>query len=207
VSKINPQLATLLARQRGYTRSAEITSISTDVLSILMDASGITSSPDTLWGLATSTHIFAPVLATCSGGRTSKRHSFILALATRSGAASHSGIYSPRCLQHARGLCLELTLFCPSVDNTLGGYASNRHSFTPTLVTRSVATLNARILVVIYQFGCRMSDMKVSPRLATPDGPVFVSSALCQEIFHTYSIKFCINGHIEWLTLNWASTW
>jgi hypothetical protein len=67
-------------------------------------------------------------------------------------------------------------------------------------------TLNARILVAIYQFGYHMSNTKVSPQLATPDGPVFVSSALYREIFHTYDMKFCIDGRIECLTLNWAST-
>jgi hypothetical protein len=46
-------------------------------------------------------------------------------------------------------------------------------------------TLNVQILVAIYQFGCRMSNTKVSPQLATLDGPVFVSSALCRENFHT----------------------
>jgi hypothetical protein len=61
-------------------------------------------------------------------------------------------------------------------------------------------TLNARILVAIYQFGCRMSNTKVSPQFATLDGPVFVSSALCREIFHTYGMKFCIDGRIECLT-------
>jgi hypothetical protein len=49
---------------------------------------------------------------------------------------------------------------------------------------------HARILVAIYQFGCRMSNTKVSPWFATPDGPVFVSNALCREIFHTYGMKF-----------------
>jgi hypothetical protein len=49
---------------------------------------------------------------------------------------------------------------------------------------------NTRILVAINQFGCRMSNTKVSPRFATPDGPVFVSSVLCREIFHTYGMKF-----------------
>jgi hypothetical protein len=39
---------------------------------------------------------------------------------------------------------------------------------------------HARILVAIYQFGCRMSNTKVSPRFATPDGLVFVSNALCR---------------------------
>jgi hypothetical protein len=40
-----------------------------------------------------------------------------------------------------------------------------------------------------YQFGCRMSNTKVSSWFATPDGPVFVSSTLCREIFHTFGIK------------------
>jgi hypothetical protein len=40
---------------------------------------------------------------------------------------------------------------------------------------------HARILVAIYQFGCRMSNTKVSPRFATPDGPVFVSNALYRK--------------------------
>jgi hypothetical protein len=40
-------------------------------------------------------------------------------------------------------------------------------------------TLDTRILVVIYQFGCRISNTKVSPQLAILDGPVFVSSTLC----------------------------
>jgi hypothetical protein len=40
---------------------------------------------------------------------------------------------------------------------------------------------HARILVAIYQFGCRMSNTKVSPQLAILDGPVFVSNALCQK--------------------------
>jgi hypothetical protein len=120
----------------------------------------------------------------------SNRHSFTPALATRSGAASHSGICSPRRWQHARGLCPELTLLHPGVGNTLGGCTSNWHSFDPALATRSGAMLNARILVAIYQFGCRISNTKVSPRFATPDGLVFVSSALCREIFHTYGMKF-----------------
>jgi hypothetical protein len=49
---------------------------------------------------------------------------------------------------------------------------------------------HAQILVAIYQFGCRMSNTKVSPRFATSDGPVFISNALCREIFHTYGMKF-----------------
>jgi hypothetical protein len=72
--------------------------------------------------------------------------------------------------------------------------------------SKLMLTLNAQILVAIHQFGCRMSNTKVSPRLATPDGPVFVSSALYREIFHTYGMKLCIDGCIECLTLNWAST-
>jgi hypothetical protein len=73
--------------------------------------------------------------------------------------------------------------------------------------SKFMLTLNPRILVAKYQFGCHMSNTKVSPRLATPDGPVFVSSALCREIFHTYGMKLCIDGCIECLTLNWALTW
>jgi hypothetical protein len=34
-------------------------------------------------------------------------------------------------------------------------------------------------MVATNWFGCRMSNTKVSPRLATPDGPVFISSVLC----------------------------
>jgi hypothetical protein len=67
-------------------------------------------------------------------------------------------------------------------------------------------TLDTRILVAIYQFGCRMSNMKVSPQLAILDGPVFVSSALCRENFRTYGMKSCIDGHIECLTHYWALT-
>jgi hypothetical protein len=67
-------------------------------------------------------------------------------------------------------------------------------------------TLDARILVATYQFGCRMSNTKVSPHLATLDGPVFVSSALCRENFHTYGMKSYIDGRIECLTHYWAST-
>jgi hypothetical protein len=121
---------------------------------------------------------------------TSNRHSFTPVLATCSGAASHSGIYSPQRSQHARRMCLELTLIRPGVRNTLGGFASHWRLFAQRWRHARGTTLNARILVAIYQFGCCMSNTKVSPRFATPDGPVFVSSVLCQEIFHTYSMKF-----------------
>jgi hypothetical protein len=67
-------------------------------------------------------------------------------------------------------------------------------------------TLNTRILVAIYQFRCLMSNTKVSPQLTTPDGPVFVSSTLYRENFHTYGMKSCLDGRIECLTLYWAST-
>jgi hypothetical protein len=43
--------------------------------------------------------------------------------------------------------------------------------------------LFTRILVAIYQFGCRMSNTKVSPQLATLDGPVITSNALCWDNF------------------------
>jgi hypothetical protein len=68
-------------------------------------------------------------------------------------------------------------------------------------------TFDTRILVAIYQFGCRMSNTKVSPQLATLDGPVFISRALCRENFHTYGMKSCIDGCIECLTHYWALTW
>jgi hypothetical protein len=67
-------------------------------------------------------------------------------------------------------------------------------------------TLNAQILVAIYQFRCRMSNTKVSPQLSILDGPIFVSNALCRENFHTYGMKSCIDGRIEFLTHYWAST-
>jgi hypothetical protein len=56
-------------------------------------------------------------------------------------------------------------------------------SFSSNLSPELSMLLNqhARILVAIYQFGCRMSNTKVSPRFATPDGPVFVSNALCRK--------------------------
>jgi hypothetical protein len=46
-------------------------------------------------------------------------------------------------------------------------------------VSRLCSFLFTRILVAIYQFGCRMSNMKISPQLATLDGPVIASNALC----------------------------
>jgi hypothetical protein len=73
------------------------------------------------------------------GGCTSNWHSFAPALATRSGAAPRIGIPSPQRWQHARGLRLEFAFLRPSVGNTLGGCASNWHSFAPALVTRSEA--------------------------------------------------------------------
>jgi hypothetical protein len=46
-----------------------------------------------------------------------------------------------------------------------------------------------------------MSNTKVSPRLATIDDPVFVSSALCRENFRAYSIKKCTDGRIGCLAI------
>jgi hypothetical protein len=48
----------------------------------------------------------------------------------------------------------------------------------------------AQNMVTIRQFGCRISNTKISPLLATLDSPVFVSSALCQENFYIYGMKF-----------------
>jgi hypothetical protein len=61
------------------------------------------------------------------------------ALATRSGAVPRIGISSPQRWQHALGLRLEFAFLRPSVGNTLGGCASNLHSFAPALPTRSGA--------------------------------------------------------------------
>jgi hypothetical protein len=118
---LSPQLATLLAQQRSYTRSAKIIFVPTDALSILTDASGTTPSPDMLRGLATSTHIFASALATSSGAR------------------PHIGIHSTWRWQHARGLRLALVFFRPDVGNTLGGCATHWYSFASALVTCSGA--------------------------------------------------------------------
>jgi hypothetical protein len=54
----------------------------------------------------------------------------------------------------------------------------------------------ARNMVEICQFECCMSNTKVSPQLATLDGPVFVSSALCRDNFCAYSMKTCTDGRI-----------
>jgi hypothetical protein len=43
--------------------------------------------------------------------------------------------------------------------------------------------LFARNTVATDRFGCRMSNTMISPQLATLDGPVFSSSALCRENF------------------------
>jgi hypothetical protein len=53
----------------------------------------------------------------------------------------------------------------------------------------TLSAQNTQILVAIYQFRCRMSNTKVSPRFATPDGPIFVSSALCRVTLHTFGMK------------------
>jgi hypothetical protein len=83
--------------------------------------------------------------------------------------------------------------FSPSNHLFRASSASALFEFGPRSLEslfRAINTQNARVLVAIYQFGSRMSNTKVSPRFATPDGPVFVSSALCREIFHTYGMKF-----------------
>jgi hypothetical protein len=65
-SKINPQLATLLARQRSYTRSAEIISVPTDALSprlttLLARQHSYTHSAEII---SVSTDALSPQLAT-----------------------------------------------------------------------------------------------------------------------------------------------
>jgi hypothetical protein len=82
--------------------------------------------------------------------------------------------------------------FSPSNHLFRASNASALFEFGPRSLEslfRAINTQNTQILVATYQFGCRMSNTKVSPRFATPDGPVFVSSALCREIFHTYGMK------------------
>jgi hypothetical protein len=59
----------------------------------------------------------------------------------------------------------------------------------------------ARNMVAIRQFECRMSNTKISPQLATLDGPVFVSSALCRDNFYAYSMKTCTDGRIGCFTI------
>jgi hypothetical protein len=59
----------------------------------------------------------------------------------------------------------------------------------------------SRNMVAIRQFGCRMSNTKISPQLATLDGPVFVSSVLCQDNFHAYGMKTCTDGRIGCFTI------
>jgi hypothetical protein len=65
------------------------------------------------------------------------------------------------------------------------------------------AFISARNTVAIGRFGCRMSNTTISPQLATLDGPVFVSSALCQENFRSYSMKTCTDGRIGCLAITW----
>jgi hypothetical protein len=154
---ISPQLATLLARQRSYMCSTEIISVPMDALCILTDASGTTPSPDALWGLAISIHLFArrwqharglrlvlvllrPGVGNTLGGYASYWYYFAPALATRLGAAPRIGITLPRRWQYARGLRLVLVFLRPGVGNTLGGYALHWYSFAPVLATCSGAT-------------------------------------------------------------------
>jgi hypothetical protein len=181
--KISPQLATLLARQRSYTRSAERIFVSTDAVSILTDASGTTCSPDMLRGLATSTHTFArrwqharglrlalafirPVLAAprigiyspgvrnMLGDCASHWYSFVPALATHSGATPCIGIHSPWRWQHARGLRLVLVFIRPSVGNTLEDCAFHWYSFAPAMATHSGTTSYNPMLAMLG--GCTL---------------------------------------------------
>jgi hypothetical protein len=80
------------------------------------------------------------------------------------------------------------SFFGPAVPSNYSSSGSSPSNFYFGLST--LFTQNTRILVAKYQFGCRMSNTKVSPWFTTPDGPIFVSSALCREIFHTYGMKF-----------------
>jgi hypothetical protein len=55
-----------------------------------------------------------------------------------------------------------------------GGSLNSSKSYRTLMLT-----LVCPNLVAIYQFGCRMSNTKISPQLATLDGPVIASNALC----------------------------
>jgi hypothetical protein len=118
---------------------------------------------------------------------------------------SSSGL---QCLQVIRAWALvpRIIFFGPAVPSNYSslGFSPSNHLFRASSASalfefgprsleslfRAINTQNTRILVATYQFGCRMSNTKVSPRFATPDGPVFVSSTLCREIFYTYGMKF-----------------
>jgi hypothetical protein len=66
---------------------------------------------------------------------------------------------------------------------------------------QSFSSYLSRNMVAINRFGCRMSNTKVSPQLATLDGPVFISSALCRENFCAYGMKKCTDGCIGCLAI------
>jgi hypothetical protein len=87
-------------------------------------------------------------------------------------------------LQAIRGwaLILQAAFFWSS--NAFEEFEYELWAFEPSFSNLSfeLSTLlnqQTRVLVAIYQFGCRMSNTKVSPRFATSNGPVFVSDALC----------------------------
>jgi hypothetical protein len=114
------------------------------------------------------------------------------------------------CSGHQRRYCIQPWASVPRLPLIQGQQCLNFNSgVNPSSLksnTMLMLTLNAQILVAIYQFGYRMSNTKVSPQLATLDVTVFVSSALYRENFHTYGMKSCIDRRIECLTHYWAST-
>jgi hypothetical protein len=87
--------------------------------------------------------------------------------------------------RHSRkGLDLSSCFFRPNnIFREFGFELRTFESFSSKLSLELSMLLDqhARILVAIYQFGCRMSNTKVSPRFATPNGLVFVSNALCRK--------------------------
>jgi hypothetical protein len=112
---------------------------------------------------------------------------------------------------HLYALCWDNSIPTDALSPQLATLLARQRSYTRSAeiipyLRALMLILNTRILVAIYHFRYHMSNMKVSSRLTTPDGPVFVSSALCQENFHTYGMKSCLDGRIECLTLYWAST-
>jgi hypothetical protein len=110
-------------------------------------------------------------------GCVSNWHPFASALATCSGAAPRICIPSPQRWQHVRGLRLKFASLRPSVGNTLGGCASNWHSFALALVTRSGATPYNPMLATLggYAYMLTLASTIFVPGVSNTLG----DSALC----------------------------
>jgi hypothetical protein len=112
--------------------------------------------------------IHSPSVGNTLGGYASNWHSFVPALATRSGAAPRIGIPSPQRWQHARELRLEFAFLRPSVGNTLGGCASNWHSFAPVLVRHSGALPSNPMLAMLGGYAYMLTSTVFTDINCTP---------------------------------------